>query len=79
MKNIKNWNGGETFIQMDNIMTKTLPSIHKIIWETIENGSTPSQETITRALILDLFGFIPNCVIIYLVISLCFYDNYRQE
>lgn len=60
MKDIKGWNGEETFVQMDNIMTNTLPSIHKLIWETIETGNKPPQELIRNALALDLFGFIPK-------------------
>ena len=60
MRDIKDWNGEETFAQMDNIMTKELPSIHKLIWETINTGNKPSQELIAEALALDLFGFVPK-------------------
>jgi len=60
MKNIKDWNSEETFTQMDNIMVDQFPSMRDLIWQVIRDGSQPTQDKVAKALVLDLFGFIPD-------------------
>ena len=58
MKDIKDWNGEETFAQMDNIMVDQFPSMRDLIWQVMRDGNQPTQDMVTKAIALDLFGFI---------------------